>query len=128
MTFFVVASLIATFNEWLTRLFDIRAKVLWKALANLIDQDGGEPFAIRTTEALRGFLGADERPTVHQSSIPRRPSATASERLANTALVKALGGVRDRLPGHRTRIDQIDSKTFATAMVELSDPGARADV
>lgn len=71
LVFFTVAALVAALNEVVTRALDVRAKVLWKALANLIDRTGGgRPFTIGLWESLRVFKGADHdlRPVVMVSA------------------------------------------------------------
>lgn len=126
--FFVVASLVAAVNEWATRVLDIRAKVLWKALANLLDADGGEAFTIRTRDAYRAFIKADERPAVAEGTGAQAGLPSASERVANASVVKALGGSRSWFQSNRTRVDRIESATFVAALLELARTPVEDDI
>jgi hypothetical protein len=121
LVFFVVASTISVANQWLTRVLDIRAKVLWQALGNLVNNHGGSSFTIRTRQAFTGFVWSDTRPAMPGARRNRHELPTVAERLADTSLINALGGTRTWLPSNRTRVDKIGSETFTAALLELVD-------
>lgn len=116
VVFFAVASIVSALNEWVSRLLDIRAKVLWKALANALDDNQTDSFTIGLGEALTWFSRStdDLRPGVSST-----PDGRLTTKLANTNLVNALGGAtKFRVPG-RTKVDDIAPTTFASAMLEV---------
>ena len=124
LIFFIVASIVAAMNEVVTKLLDIRAKVLWKALAHSLDDGAGAPFKLGFGALLTGFAraDADRRPEILGTPAAGAP---LTERLANTALVKALGA-RTRGTGtksNRTKVDQIAASTFSSALLQAATLG-----
>jgi hypothetical protein len=118
--FFVVASIVTAGNEWLTRMLDVRAKILWKAVANIIDHDKGKKFDIDFKESVLWFRNkADARPVVGTSAA----GAALSHRLANHHLVLSLGGT-SKHSGNRTKVDDIAARTFAHAILHMASQGA----
>lgn len=134
VVFFIAASVISAFNEWVTRLLDIRAKVLWKALSNALDGNQTDPFVISLFESLTWFWGSDVRPTVADGLDSKRLTSL----LANTNLVSALGGQtrlkrksRDaaapvRRP--RTKVDAIAGTTFSNALIAAAHQTSSREV
>ncbi|MEZ5139835.1 MAG: hypothetical protein R2711_14045 [Acidimicrobiales bacterium] len=122
LIFFIVASIVAAMNEVVTKLLDIRAKVLWKALAHSLDDGAGAPFKLGFGALLTGFARATHR----RPEILGTLAAGASHRAPrNTALVKALGA-RTRGTGtksNRTKVDQIAASTFSSALLQAATLG-----
>ncbi len=100
LVFFLVASLVASLNEWVTRLLDIRAKVLWKGLVNALDPERSAPFSIGFFDSLRWFYGSrDLRPLIADPHI--RPWQAVLS-LVFGSIASALRVLEDtwrRLPG-----------------------------
>jgi hypothetical protein len=118
LIFFIVAAMVAAMNEVVTRLLDVRAKVLWKALAHALDDDQGEPFKLEFGEIFSAFAG---------SSVDKRPAIGAAgdrlvDHVANTSLVKALGGATKR-KDKRTKVDQMAASTFTSALLQAATLG-----
>lgn len=124
VVFFIAASVISAFNEFVTRLLDIRAKVLWKALANALDDNETEPFIISFWHAVSWFKLSDDRPTVTKDIASGRLTSL----LANTNLINALGGETKIFNRKSTKVDAIAGSTFANALVAAAHQASNRDV
>jgi hypothetical protein len=120
LVFFITASITAALNEWLTRIFNIRAKILWKALAHLLNPDTGQPFRIRTRDALTGFIFSDDRPSIDPIGAPSTDPQSAIHRIANTSVIKSLGGSNTLTRTKRTRVPHISRKALEASLLEAS--------
>jgi len=124
VVFFIAASVISAFNEWVTRLLDIRAKVLWKALSNALDDNETNPFVISFWHAASWFRWSDNRPVVTDDI----GSVQLTSLLANTNLINALGGETRYFNRKRTKVDAIAGTTFSSALVAAAHRISNRDV
>ncbi len=116
VVFFVLASMVAALNQWLTRLLSIRAKILWRALANALDENQGTELDLTLPMLLRQAVSSTA------PKVGAGAGATLSAEVANAATVRTLSGP-PRGDG-KTRVDYIPSKIFASTLVALSAGGA----
>ena len=120
VVFFVVATLVASINEWLSRVFDIRAKVLWLMLANALDTtDRRRTFSIQTRHALTGFVFADRRPSTGGAVGLTADGGEPVVAVANAKQIASNGGPQSTKRNDRTRVDHVGSQTLSNALVEL---------
>ncbi len=108
--FFLLAAGIAALNQWVTRLLAIRAKILWRALANALDPDQGTELDLSLPRLVRQAFGSDT-PRIGDEATD------LATRLANTSGVRSLGATA---PGTHTRVDHIPGQVFARSLVAVA--------
>ncbi len=122
LIFFVVSSMVAAMNEWVTRLLEIRSKILWNALANLFDGDTSNDFDIGFWDSLTGFMRHDSRPEMTGED----DTAPMVHRMANSAMIAPLGGTG--MGTLRTAVDHIPAAMFTDALIDLAERGSRTEL
>ncbi|MEM7340177.1 MAG: hypothetical protein AAF467_16085 [Actinomycetota bacterium] len=130
VVFFVVSSLVAALNQWVSSVLNIRAKVLWNALANLLDPAPGgtagvASFDIPFMQSLMVFARSDRRPRLRRTlSNDASQVARTLDDLARSPIIAPLGGISRG----RTTVDHIPAPMMSAALMELATKARGAEV
>jgi hypothetical protein len=123
MVWFLLAVSVAIVNELINRLFAIRAKQLWHALAQILEGAGAQGLVETTLRLPGGTLEA--RPS---SPVPPPAPGASVQGLYATDTIQALENHPDK--NTRTRINHIPTSVFSQAIIEMATvgPGAAASI
>ncbi len=119
LVWFLLAVTVAVVNELINRLLAVRAKQLWHALAQMLD-DADAKGLVATTLRLPGST-METRP-----ESPAAPPGTSAnvQRLYATATIQALENHPEA--DTRTRINHIPTSVFSQALIEMATVGPDA--
>jgi len=125
LVFFLVATIAASVNQVISRWTDARAKTLWQSLAKLLEPAPTvtAPIAAAAPAALPAGadIGALTALKMGLGRVDSRPQGTTDswlDELLATPSIRALDPVSEA--GKPTKIDNIPSQVFATALLELA--------
>jgi hypothetical protein len=135
LVWFLLAVSVAIVNELINRLFAVRAKQLWHALAQIMDGADAKGL-VATTLRLPGSR-LDTRPDATEgaptpgadvtftSPTPAGASLDCVQRFYATDTIQALENHPE--PGTRTRINHIPTSVFSQAIMEMAPLATGAD-